>query len=188
MFRLVLVTSVILLSSCSDIPKTIRQAPLQDIQIQDTEKDFSKHQYKTARWGGTLIDVKNNENETTLQVLAFPLNYKGRPNLSASALGRFLVKSNDFLDPAIYIKSSELTVSGRLAEENNLKVGQKVLKLPVIELQQIYLWPEYRLSYCGYSPYYSSYRYGGYDYRRSHYQSYGYYGRYGRYRHGHHYY
>ena len=185
MFRLVLITSVILLSSCSHIPETIRKAPLQDIQIQDTEKDFSKHQYKTARWGGTLIDVKNDEAETTLQLLAFPLNYYGRPNLSASTLGRFLVRSNDFLDPALYVKSSELTVSGRLVDLNTRKVGQKVLSLPVIELQQIYLWPEYRPTYyCGdgYSPYYSSYHYGGYGYRRSHYRSYGYYG------HGRHYY
>ncbi len=51
MFSLVLITSMILLSSCSHIPETIRQAPLQDIQIQNTEKDFLKHQYKTARWG-----------------------------------------------------------------------------------------------------------------------------------------
>ena len=182
MFRLVLITTVILLNSCSHIPETIRQAPLQDIQIQDTEKDFSKHQYKTARWGGTLIDVKNDKAETTLQLLAFPLNYYGRPNLSVSTLGRFLVKSNDFLDPALYINSSELTVSGRLVDVNTRKAGQQVLKLPVIELQQIYLWPKYRSSYCGYSPYYRSYRYGGYGYSRSHYRSYSYYG------HGRHYY
>ncbi len=123
-----------------------------------------------------LIDVKNDTSETTLQLLAFPLNYYGRPNLNSPPLGRFLVKSNDFLDPAIYINSSELTVSGRLIDVNTRKVGQKVLSLPVLELQQIYLWPKYRSNYCDDSPYDNSYQYGGYGYRRSYYRSYGYYG------------
>jgi len=170
MLQLIFIMLAVLLNSCSHIPQTIRQAPLQDIQIQDTKKDFSRHQYKTVRWGGTLIGVRNNEKETTLQILAFPLSYQGRPNLSAPALGRFLVKSNAFLDPVIYTKNSELTVSGHLIDENKLKVDQKVLKLPVIELQQIYLWPEYRSSYCGYPLYYSPYQYDGhYGYGRYYY-------------------
>ena len=166
MFKLVFMSLVVFLIGCSNVPKTIRQAPLQDIQIQDTAKDFSKHQFKTVRWGGTLIDVKNTENETTFQVLAFPLYYTGRPNLNEPALGRFIVKSNVFLDPAIYINRSELTVSGRLTDEKNIKVDQKGLKLPVIELHQIYLWPKYRSSDCGNSPYFSGYKYVGYGYRR----------------------
>ena len=188
MFRLVFIASMLLLNSCSHIPETIRQAPIQDIQIQDTKKDFSKHQHKTARWGGSLIDVKNDEHKTTLQVLAFPLNYEGRPNLRAATLGRFLVKSNKFLDPAIYTNNTELTVSGRLVDVDNRKVGQKTLKLPVIELQQIYLWPKYRSRYCGYSPYYNSYRYGSHGYWWPHYRFYGHYGYFGHYGYRRHYY
>lgn len=175
MFIPVFITIAILLSGCSHIPETIRHAPSHDIHLQDTKNNFSKHQNQMVRWGGTLIDVVNKENETTLQILAFPLNYKGRPDLSAAAQGRFLVKTNEFLDPAVYTTGSELTVTGRLVDENNRKVGQKVLQLPVIELQQIYLWPEYRQNYCGYSPYHGKYRYGGYGYRGFHYRPYGHY-------------
>jgi len=180
MSNLILLISLILLNGCSHIPKTIRQAPLQDIQIQDTKKDFSEHQYKIVRWGGTVIDVVNNEESTDIQVLAFPLNYYGQPNLSKSAIGRFQFNSRNFLDPAMYTKSSEITVSGRLVDVKNQKIGKKALKLPVIESQQIYLWPKYQLRYsnnCDYPPYYSYYRYGVYGYRRSFYRPYG-HGRY----------
>ncbi|MCK4842858.1 MAG: Slp family lipoprotein [Methylococcales bacterium] len=172
MLKLVLIISAILLNGCSHIPVSIRKAPPVDIQIQDIKKDFSKHKYQTARWGGILIDVENNSNETILQVLAYPLNFYGRPNLNSSALGRFLIRSNDFLDPAIYASNRELTTSGRLVEISNRKVGKKELKLPVIESQQLYLWPQYQRNDCDYPPY-GYYGYWGYSYGRPHFRFYG---------------
>ena len=168
---------VILLSGCSHIPEVIRQAPLHDIQIQDVATgSFSVHQNKIARWGGKLLDVTNDEASSTLQLLAFPLNSYGKPNLNASPLGRFLVRSREFLDPARYTNDSELTISGRLVGVAARKVGQKTLKLAVIEPQKIYIWPEYQPMQYGYSPTYDLYRYDSCLYGRPYSRSYGYYG------------
>ncbi len=178
MFKLVyLIPAILLVSACSSIPETIRNAPQADINLLQVQNDFLAHQSKTVRWGGTVIKVENMENESILHIMSYPLEYKGRPDLSAREEGRFIVKTKEFLDPAIYTKNSELSIFGSLVGESEHLIGQKKLKLPTIKLQELYLWPEYLrqsyYGYSGYSPYYGSYRYGGYRYRRSYYRSYG---------------
>jgi len=80
MSKLVLFISIILLNGCSHIPETIRRAPLQDIQIQDTKKGFSEYQYKTVRWGGTIIDVVNNPRKSSCsRFLAQTIDYTALP-------------------------------------------------------------------------------------------------------------
>ena len=45
----------------------------------------------------------------------YPLNYYGRPQLNKPSEGRFVIKSTEFLDPAVYAKDKEITVAGTLA-------------------------------------------------------------------------
>lgn len=180
MIRLIFIIQMVLLvSACSHIPETIRNAPQPNVQLLDVQKDFMKYQDKMVRWGGAVIDVENKENETILQMMAYPLRDRGYPDLTEEAQGRFIVKANKFLDPAIYTKNSELSIFGQLVDERELLVGQKSLKLPAVELQQLYLWPKYRQrrygGYCGYSAYYGRYRYDRYGYRRLYYKPRGYY-------------
>lgn len=184
MVRLLLLILTTLVAACTTIPETIRSAPEPDIHLPDTQKNFSTHRGKTVRWGGVLLEVKNKETGTTLQVLGYPLTYNGRPDVTAVAEGRFIFETAEFLDPAVYAKGRELTATGRLIELSERQIGGKSLALPVIEIQQIYLWPEeYRrryYRYCGYSPFYCNYRFG---YRGLYYRPHGFH------RHpGHHYY
>lgn len=169
----------LLLNACSQLPETLKNPPTPDVQVQETLSDSSSHLGRQVRWGGKLIEVQNNPDETILHILAFPLNYTGRPDLDEPAQGRFLVKTDNFLDPAVYAKDSEITAAGQLVHLADHRIGQKNLKVPVISLKDLYLWPEYRQSYypnCGYGPYYGGYGYGGF---RSFYRPYGFY-RYGR--------
>ncbi|MCL7419672.1 MAG: Slp family lipoprotein [Methylobacter sp.] len=179
MVRLLLLTIAILLGACTTVPKAIRRAPEPDIPLADVQKNFSAHQGKPVRWGGVLLEVENRETETLLQILGYPLRYNGRPDVTDAAQGRFIIKTHEFLDPAVYAKDRELTVTGRLIELNERQIGRKSLTLPVIESQQLYLWPEaYRgryYGYRGYSPLYGNYRYGGYGYRGFYYRPRGYF-------------
>lgn len=181
MYRLALVALILMASACSTIPEQIRHAPNPDIHLPEVQHDFSAHRGKTVRWGGTVLSVINDESYTTIQILHYPLQSNGRPEMDGPSKGRFILKNKKFLDPAVYTKGRELTVTGTLRELSAHKVGRKTLELPVIESRQIHLWPqqyEYRhYGYCGYSPLYGGYHYAG-CYRPPAW-------RYYRYRHGH---
>ncbi len=167
MFRLILITLVVLLGGCAKAPETIREPPKPDIQLQAVQLDFPAYQNHSVRWGGALLEVENKETESTLEILAYPLDGSGRPDVTLLAQGRFRVKVGGFVDAAHYTRGSEVTVFGRLVEQSERYLSRKVIKLPVLESQQLYLWPQnrneyYGSGYCGYSPFYGNYRYHGY--------------------------
>ncbi len=170
MFKLFVVGLLLGLSACSHVPKGIRKAPTPNVQMADAVRNFTANRGHQVRWGGFIIDMENLANQSIIQIMAYPLNRYGKPNLKHEALGRFMVKTEKFLDPAIYSnsKDTQVTILGLLIDETTLMVGQKKLKLPVVELQQIYLWPKYqpREYPLYYDPYpFGSYRYFGYPYR-----------------------
>ncbi|MGR9114452.1 MAG: Slp family lipoprotein [Gammaproteobacteria bacterium] len=161
---------VLALQGCSNLPVAIKNPPELDINYKDAIARLTKYQGMQVRWGGTIIDVENEETFTRIQILYYPLNGNGRPKLSQQTEGRFVLESPKFLDPAIYRKDSEITVAGRLKGEIIRKVGKKTLKLPVISAETLHLWPERYKDECRgyyYSPYYYGiYPYGFYGYYR----------------------
>lgn len=172
-----LLTLSILLSACSSLPVALQKAPAVDVQLTDVIKNISSYRNMPVRWGGTVIEVENEEHLTNIQLLYFPLNGDGSLRLNTPNQGRFVIQSPEFLDPALYVKGSEITVAGIVSAETERIIGKKSLRLPVITIQAIYLWPRDQqsgYSGYGYAPYYSdyySYPYRGYGYP---YRSYGY--------------
>ncbi len=172
----------ILLSACSSLPVALQKAPAVDVQLTEVMKNISSHRNMPVRWGGTVIEVENEEHLTNIQLLYFPLNSDGSLRLNDPNQGRFVIQSPEFLDPALYVKGSEITVAGIVSAETHRIIGNKPIKLPVIAIQAIYLWPRDQqsgYSGYGYAPYnsgYYSYPYRGYGYPYGYYpcRSYGY--------------
>ncbi|WP_024298699.1 Slp family lipoprotein [Methylomicrobium lacus] len=165
------------LTGCSTLPPAIEDPPAIDISYPQASADITRYQGSPVRWGGVIIDVQNEQAFTRLQVMAYPLNSYGRPIRDKPHQGRFYVDSSEFLDPAIYAKEQEITAAGVLNGDQELLVGKKPLRLPVIKATTLHLWPEYEplpYYYEGYYPGY--YRYYGYPYFWG-----GYYGIYPRY-------
>jgi len=160
----------LVIQGCSNLPVAIKNAPALDIKYNEAAGNPSKHQGMPVRWGGTIIEVENEETLTRIQILYYPLDSNGRPKIKQSPEGRFIAESPKFLDPAIYRKDSELTVAGTLSAETVRKVGNKTLKLPVVSAETLHIWPERYTNNCrdyGYFPYYYGiYPYGLYGYYR----------------------
>ena len=165
-----LVMLIIVLQSCSNLPVAIRKPPALDIGYSEAVSALAKHQGKPVRWGGTIIDVENEETLTRMQILYYPLGSNGRPIVDRPTEGRFVMESSKFLDPAIYRKDSEITVAGTLGGEIVRKVGKKTLKLPVVAAETLHLWPKRYKNECQdyyyYPYYYGIYPYGLYRYYR----------------------
>ena len=163
--KLYLLSFCLLLSACSNLPPAIEDAPLFDISYSQAIHSIDSFKNAQVRWGGVIIDVENEQSYSLVQVLYYPLNYYGRPQLNNANQGRFVIKSPEFLDPAVYTKDTEITVAGTLVGDIERTVGKKKLRLPQIAASVIHLWPDYdRNNYYGYGGY-GGFGYGyGYPY------------------------
>jgi outer membrane lipoprotein len=167
MKRHLLAICIALLSACSNLPPAIEDPPLYDISYSQATQDITHFKEAPVRWGGVIIDVENEQNFSLVQVLYYPLNNYGRPRLDKSSKGRFLFKSAEFLDPAVYKKDTEITVAGTLKGDIQRSVGNKTFRMPLISATVIHLWPPYVPD--------NYYGYGGYGYGYPYYGYYGYY-------------
>lgn len=155
----------LLLHGCTNLPKAIKDPPLYDISYTQAIQDIAKYKNAPVRWGGVIIDVENEQNFTMVQVLYYPLDSDGQPRTDKANEGRFLFKTQEFLDPAVYNKNAEITVAGTLIGDIEHTIGKKVMRVPLISAATIYLWPTYRYSNYydgfgyGYNPYYGGYPY-----------------------------
>lgn len=169
--RLCLSLTCLLLSACAGLPAAVKNVPVTDVSYSQASQNPSNYKNTSVRWGGVIIEVDNEENFTLVQVLSYPLNFYGRPQLNKHSEGRFVIKSPEFLDPAIYAKDKEITVAGTLLGDIERTIGNKTIRLPLLESKATYLWPVYQNN-----PYYG-YGYpgfGGYGFYP--YFGYGYYG------------
>lgn len=147
----------LLLSGCSGLPTAIQNAPFMDLSYQQVSNDIDRYKDTPVRWGGVIIEVENEAQASLLQVVFHPLDYSGRPQSYKPGTGRFVIRSTEFLDPALYAKDKEITVAGVIAGDIELTVGKRTIRVPMLAATAIHLWPDYPnyYSYPGYFyPYY----------------------------------
>jgi len=150
-----------LLSACSTVPEVLEQKPVEPLSLYQVQSYPDVYLGKRIRWGGRILQVKNEEKVTWMQVLAVPLDSSQRPYEDADGIGRFMIRSNDFLDPAIYAVEREVTVVGTINGTKEKLIDKRKVRLVVVDADIIYLWPkrsEYNnLYYYPYYPYYPYY-------------------------------
>ena len=172
-----LLTACLLFSACTSLPKSVSDIPV--VEISYSQANQSTNKGASVRWGGSIIEVENEQDSSLVQILFYPLDSYGRPQLNKASEGRFVIKSPEFLDPAVYAKDKEVTIVGLLAGDIERTIGKRVVRLPLITATAIHLWPAserddfYRRGFGDYrfSPYFG---YPGYPfYGRGYYGPYG---------------
>lgn len=91
-------------------------------------------------WGGTIIDSRNLEDDTRLEVLGYPLNDWERPRDSGSAQGRFLVLKSGYLETADYAPGRQITVVGPIEALQEGRIGESAYTYPVVRADTLHLW------------------------------------------------
>jgi len=105
--------------------------------------------YATDRqvlWGGIILGTTNLPDRTLIEMLAYPLDRREKPQRDEAPLGRFLLEQSGFLDPAIYTAGRLLSVTGSVVRTETGKVGESEQAYPVVSAQALHLWPEDSLS------------------------------------------
>ncbi len=135
------VFSLVTLSGCAPVisKKALEGADL-DIKFADLVKDPARYAGKTVVLGGTIVNIRNLEDRTEIEVLQEPLGYRLKPCKPEESAGRFLVEFDGFKDPVIYAAGKRLTVVGTVKGIRMGELGKLTYNYPVIAPIEHYLW------------------------------------------------
>lgn len=95
---------------------------------------------KDFTWGGSVLSIKNLKEHTLVEVMAYPLDSKGMPNVGGGTQGRFLADYPGFLEPAEFPSGQLVTVTGPLLGYKDGKVGEADYRYPALQADQIKHW------------------------------------------------
>jgi outer membrane lipoprotein len=154
--------AALLLSACSQhIPPEIRQAPDNSPSVDQVRHQPDTYISQRIRWGGVILHTENKSDGSWMTIIALPLQSNGKPRESDQSPGRFIAIANEFLEPLVYSRDREITVTGTVLRTETRKVGEFAYDYPVIRIDHYYLWPARQettdsdyLPYWWYNPYY----------------------------------
>lgn len=165
--------AVLAVSACTTVPE----------QIQGSYADISPARVEPAvfgspvRWGGTIIDSKNQESSTCFEVLSRSLDKYLRPKLEDQTAGRFIACKQGFYDPEVFARGREVTLTGHIRNIEVKQVDEFNYRYPVVDVDDLVLWEvreEVLVIDHPYDPYYYPYYWGHpywgyYPYHRGYY-------------------
>lgn len=130
----------LLLSGCVTIPPAIQgttATPLQDLNlIRSAPKLFIGQE---ARFGGTVVNVKNEPNRTRLEIASVPLDSGARPILGEPSQGRVIAYVDGFLEPVDF-RGHLVTVVGPIVGVEAGKIGMTPYNFVVIKATGYKRW------------------------------------------------
>lgn len=141
----VLSVAALLLAACAaTVPEPIRDVPETAPLPVEVRSEPGRFEGARVRWGGTIIAVSNEAASTEIEIVARPLDARGRPEDVDRSLGRFLARVSGFLDPAVYAEGREFTVTGTVKGATERTIGDYAYSYPVVEVSGQYLWARRR--------------------------------------------
>ena len=100
-----------------------------------------RYKGETVMWGGKIVEAQPGNNTSELVVLQLALSGQDRPKDNDQSQGRFLVRSNQFLDPALYPPGTLVTIIGRVQGSEKRLIGKMAYDYPVIDMVEVKKWP-----------------------------------------------
>ena len=91
--------------------------------------------------GGKVIETKGSQTGSEICVLELPLDRRDRPEDADRSEGRYLIRSGQFFDPAIYETWTLLTVVGKLCGSEVRVIGDFQYVYPIEDAIEVKLWP-----------------------------------------------
>jgi outer membrane lipoprotein len=102
--------------------------------------------------GGVIVQTRNLQNVTEIEVVEKDLDCFGYPSLSDTSQGRFVFRKQGYLEAEIFSKDRIITGGGTVVGTQSGKIGEADYDFPVIEVEELKLWDAPYSGY-GYPPY-----------------------------------
>jgi len=153
----------VLLGGCaSAFPGEVMRTVDTRISADDLRRDPAAYKGARVIVGGDILSTQPKPGETEIELLARRLRDDDSPERSDRSPGRLLLRSADFLDPAVYAAGRRISVIGTVSGVEERKVGELPYRYPVIAVERIRLWPQEVAQYGAYYPW-GAWPYGPYD-------------------------
>ena len=140
--RLSSLNAALLLAACASGPGITTDGVNETVTPRQASAEIDALQGDQVLWGGMIVNSTNLENSTRLEVLGYPLDGSQQPQTSAEPSGRFLALEQGYLETADYRQGRLVTIKGVLSETQDGAIGEADYTYPVVQAEQIYLWPE----------------------------------------------
>lgn len=112
------------------------------ISPREAVRDIPQDEALVLEWGGVIVETLNKENSTEIQIIAYPLQDNGKPDLDAPPAGRFIAIQQGYLETADYRQGRRITLSGTLLGLRDGKVGEADYRFPLVNPNEMQLWPQ----------------------------------------------
>lgn len=136
------IATALVLGGCAGGPKFDREQYHQRVTPKVAARDFITWQGDSVLWGGLIVGMRNLDDGSQLEVLAYPLTRNQLPDTTVESSGRFLALSDAFLEPVDYAEGRLVTMTGVLDELADAKLGSVTTAYPVLRIGQLHLWSE----------------------------------------------
>lgn len=120
-----LVALVVLLDGCvSAFPDEVMRSVDRALTVAELQRGPMAHVNKRVMIGGEILATRPRPGETEMELLSRHLASDGSPERSDLSDGRVLIKTTEFLDPAVYGEGRRVTVVGTVTGEEQRKIGE----------------------------------------------------------------
>lgn len=133
----------LVLTGCATGPRYDTDGVEIDLSPEDVVAEPDAWVDSRVIWGGRILGVEHLEDETVVEMIAYPLDRHQGPLVTMAPTGRYLVDYPGFLETADFGDGRRLTVTGSVTAVREGRVGERTLAYPVVEPDDLYLWPEY---------------------------------------------
>ena len=145
------------------LSKQLRDEAGKPVLFEDLQQRADEYKDRIVILGGYILETVNEADGSVLKILQAPLDSRNRPKSSDLSKGRFLVLAGEFLDPAVYSEGRKVAIGGRVVGVQKRKLSNRMYEYPIIEAQEMHLWPKEpkygRPYYPYYDPWYHPYPY-----------------------------
>lgn len=135
-----LICCLLVLMGCGGISKEARSQITYSGPFDVVQQQPEKYRGETIMWGGKVIGTRTKDDATEMVLLQLGLGSQQRPQDNDQSQGRFIIRSRQFLDPAIYPQGTLITVVGPLTGAELRKIGEMEYRYPVIDIAEIKKW------------------------------------------------
>ncbi len=131
----------LLLSACSGSMQTRPVMGDRSISPAEAAQDITRLKSVVVEWGGVIVETHNLETSSEIQIIAYPLEDDGKPDLDKPPSGRFIAVSQGYRESVDYKKGRTITLSGAVLGIRQGKVGKADYNFPLVQPNEMQLWP-----------------------------------------------
>lgn len=143
MDRLFLFFMVALISGCAPVISK------QSLKLVDKKATFEEVKLnpqgnigKNLLLGGYIARVANTKQGGELEVVQTDMDGDHRPQDTTGSLGRFLARTDKFMDPMVYRVGLPVTLVGEMTGIETKTLFQVEYNYPVVKVKELHLWKE----------------------------------------------